>query len=188
MIQTVGGKFRAPPVKVKRPSVEETIQLPIAGETPQAPKPDPENEVEVVDRRPPWDMRLFAASPAYTGWIERQIRTPRPIRRFILWAFRWLAMWYSQARMLIVVIRSPEVTERAYQKRQEICGACKENDGGYCGACNCPKWIFAQLERKNRRAGWYCPDKKHPGQYTRWSSCPGCGKSHAIAAAKRMEI
>lgn len=186
MIQNVSTKFRAPPIK--RPFADEPIGLPTAAETLQARKPDPENEVRIVDRLPPWDLAVVGISPVYMGWIERQIRTPRPIRRFILWAFRWLATWYAQARMLVTVIRSPEVTDRAYRKRQEMCGACEENVDGYCRACGCPKWVYAQLERKNRRAGWLCPRRKHAGEYPRYDRYPGCGKSHAGPAPQRVEV
>lgn len=178
MIQT-STKFNAAP-PVAKPFADEQLRLPKARDALQAVKPDPNNEVRRVRRRLPNDLRFLS-------WVERQIGTPRIIRRFLLWSFRNLANRYAQARMLVTVLRSPKIADEGFEKRQEICRACSENDDGYCRACNCPRWIYAQLDRKNWRAGWLCPRAKHPGEYPQYG-CPGCGKSQAVATPQRVEV
>ena len=179
MIQ-VSDKFNAAPPMAK-PVVDEMARRSKPEDVLHYPsKPDdaPPNGVRWVRHQKPADFRLLS-------WIERQISTPRLIRRFILWSFRRFAYWYTQARMLMLVLCSPEVADDAYRIRQEICHACPENDNDYCRACNCPKWVYAQLGRKNRRLGWLCPRAKHPGEYPQYG-CPGCGKNHAARPQPAM--
>ena len=64
MIAATNEKFRTrvPP----KPVVEEHLQISAAEETLQAPPPpDPENAVRIVDRRPPWDIRLLGIGPGF---------------------------------------------------------------------------------------------------------------------------
>lgn len=171
MIQQAPEKFAAAPPMAKPVDDDIMTRRSKPGDGPQLRQPTLPDGVYYIHRQLPSDLQLLS-------WAERQIGTPRIIRRFILWSFRRLAHWYTQARTLMIVLRSPEVADDAFRKRQEICHACSENDKGYCRACNCPKWILAQLEYKNRRAKWLCPRAKHPGEYPKYG-CPGCGKNHA---------
>lgn len=164
-----------------KPEPEPDPPAPTPAPTPP-PRGKPEHHplAEFVDQPVSWDIRLLGVSPTHVGWVERQIRTPRPIRRFILWAFRHWATWYGKGRDVVVVLRSPKVSVWAYEERQGICDGCPENDGGYCRACRCWKWTLAKLVHKNRRSKWLCPLMQHPGKYPT-DDCPGCGRPRQSA-------
>lgn len=177
MIQA-SGKFNAAPPLAKSVHGDTMAQRSKPGEASQRTRSALPDGVRHVRRPLPRDLQFLS-------WAERQIGTPRIIRRFILWAFRHVANWYTQGRMVVIVLRSPEVADDTFTERQEICHVCPENDNGYCRACNCPKWVYAQLDRKNRRAAWLCPRAKHPGEYPQYG-CPGCGKNHAAKPRPAM--
>lgn len=146
-----------------------------APDTPQPPtaKSDRHPDAVFVDQAVAWDHRLLS-------WTGRQIATPRRTVRLLSWAFAKLVLLYSKPRGVVVTLASPKVPRETLDERQAICEQCPENDSGYCLACNCPKWSFAKLDRKNRHTKWYCPLMKHPGAYPKYP-CPGCGRGRQDA-------
>lgn len=134
--------------------------------------------VHEIDMPAPIDLRL-------TGWISRQIITPRRIVRLVYWLWTKFVRPYERVHEFVAIMLSGRVTDEEFAERQEVCDACTSQvvvegvgwrSGSYCLACKCPRWPLARLARKNWKQRHRCPERKHPGVYPK-QGCVGCGGS-----------
>jgi hypothetical protein len=103
----------------------------------------------------PWYVRFMAKGCSRcggepSGWLQRQIQTPKRIMRFVLWTVNLIPRGVS----LVRVIMSKEVSSEKFIDRTVVCALCpslvrrlREKKGvvleeEFCGACECPKWAL----------------------------------------------
>lgn len=111
-----------------------------------------------------------SAQPAQPAQPDRLV--PVPILSFL-----------TKARMFLGAMVGPRVDAEMWRQRMGACLQCPELDvirgrfwdKLYCGACNCWRWWFALLKRKNRYTLHVCPRGRHPGQTQERKECAGCG-------------
>ena len=99
------------------------------------------------------------------GWMLR----PQPFRRMVSWLVNAPFRLWSLGAVLV----SGNVSRDAYDKREISCSTCPDrhlivtehSTQSYCGLCGCPPWLLSRLSFKNRKRGWYCPARRHEGEY-----------------------
>src|SRR3972149_3952710 len=125
--------------------------------------------------KPAWDERIFGLWAGFWVWLLiGSFENRKALRRMRI--LRWLGIGtYGLIRSFLTAFFSRRINDAAWQKRMEKCLSCerlivevRKRDASkrlFCAQCGCPNWFMSALTRKNRYKKWYCPMRKHEGQY-----------------------